>query len=189
MRLKSICSALCLIAVPVQAAPPPTKPVTCVTKAELHAGLAFLMQEALVAVESKCGSLLGETSYLREKGSSLVTRYGEAADAGTSDLNNLIKRLGPDFKIADGDPVAMKAVFSTLITNQLGKMLVNKSCADVDQVLALLDPLPAENMLGLVEFIIQRFDQSDRVKGRRSVRSSRPVLCREPVKQTPKTSL
>jgi hypothetical protein len=188
VKLKSVCSALCLIAVPVQAAPPPPKPVTCVTKAELHAGLAFIMQEVLVAVGSKCGSLLGETSYLRAKGPSLVSRYSEAAEAGTADLDNLIKRLGPDFKIADGDPVAMKAVFSTLITNQLGKILVSKSCADVDQVLGLLDPLPAQNMLGLIEFAIQKVDEGDRVKRRRSIRSSSPTLCREPVIQASNTS-
>jgi hypothetical protein len=177
MTVKAIISAICLVAVPAQAAPSTVKPLNCVTKSELHAGLAFVMQEVIVATGSKCGSLLDETSYLRTKGASLVARYSAAADAGSEDLNTLIKRLGPDFKVAEGDPIAMKAVFSTLITNELGKILVSKSCADVDQVLGLLDPLPAENMLGLVEFAIQKVDEDDRSKGRRSIRSKRPVLC------------
>jgi hypothetical protein len=177
VTLKTMICALTLIACPAQAATLTPKPISCVTAPELRAGLAFAMQEVMVAVGSKCGPLLSETSYLRTKGSQLVARYADAASEGTETLNNLVKRLGPDLKIADGDPVAMKGVVTTMIANGLGKILSNKSCADVDKALSLLDPMPPENMIGLIEFAVQKYDESERAKGARAGSSKRPVIC------------
>jgi hypothetical protein len=177
VTFKAIIGALTLMSVPAQAATLTPKPISCVTAPELRAGLAFAMEEVMVAVGSKCGPLLPETSYLRTKGSQLVARYAGVASDGTETLNTLVKRLGPDLKIADGDPVAMKGVVSTIIANGLGKHLSNKSCADVDKALSLLDPMPPENMIGLIEFAVQKYDESERAKGARAGSSKGPIIC------------
>lgn len=179
MKLRSMILASMIVACPAQAVTPETKPVTCLTEPELRAGLAFMMQEMMVTVGSKCSPLLPESSYLRTKGTQLVARYSEEASNSTEILNQLVKRLGPDLKIADGDPIAMKGLASTMIANGLGKFLTDKNCLDVDKTLGLLDPLPPENMIGLIEFAIQRVDASNKTKTRGKVTSlgKRPILC------------
>jgi hypothetical protein len=179
MKLKVMIGAAVLLALPVQAATLPSKSVSCVTEPELRAGLAFAMQEVMVAVSSRCGPNLSETSYLRTKGPQLVARYADTASKETDVLNNLIKRLGPELKIADGDPVAMKGMVSTLIATGLGKVLSDKRCEDVDQALSLLDPMPAENMIGLFVFAAQKADLSDRTKAKRAGNAApkRSIIC------------
>jgi hypothetical protein len=177
VNAKCLAGGLLLVALPVQAATVPTKPMTCVTAPELRAGLAFAMQEAVVAMGSKCGPLLPGTSYIRSKGPALVARYADTASNGPEVLNGLIKRLGPELKIADGDPVAMKGFLSTLITAQLGKILSARTCDDVDKTLSLIDPLPAENLIGLVELVIQKVDENDRRKGSRLGKPGRSIIC------------
>jgi hypothetical protein len=179
MRLKALIGTTVLLVLPVQAATLPSKSVSCVTEPELRAGLAFAMQEVMVTVSSRCGPNLSETSYLRSKGSQLVARYADTASNSAEVLNSLIKRLGPKLKIADGDPVAMKGMVSTLIATGLGKMLSDKSCEDVDQALRLLDPMPAENIIGLFVFAAQKADESNRLKAKRSgaTVSKRSIIC------------
>jgi hypothetical protein len=186
MNAKCLVSGLLLIALPAQAATVPPKPVSCVTARELRAGLAFAMQEAVVALGSKCGPLLSETSYVRSKGRALVSRYADTASNSNDVLNGLIKRLAPELKIADGDPIAMKGIVSTLITAQLGKILSARTCEDVDRTLSLLDPMPAENMIGLVEFAFQKVDESDRRKGRRLGKPERTIICPSAGSTSPK---
>ena len=177
MKLRSIMLASMIVAFPAQAVTPQTKAVTCLTEPELRAGLAFAMQEMMVTVGSKCSPLLPETSYLRTKGSQLVERYADTASNSNEILNGLVKRLGPDLKIADGDPVAMKGLASTMIANGLGKFLTDKNCLDVDKMLNFLDPLPPENLIGMIEFAIQKVDASDRAKGKGASFGKRPILC------------
>jgi hypothetical protein len=177
MKMRAMILASMIVAFPAQAVTPQTKPVTCLTKPELRAGLAFAMQEMMVTVGSKCSPLLPESSYLRTKGSQLVARYADTASNSNEILNGLVKRLGPDLKIADGDPIAMKGLASTMIATGLGKFLTDKNCLDVDKTLSLLDPLPPENMIGLIEFAIQKVDASERAKGKPASASKRPILC------------
>jgi hypothetical protein len=150
---------------------------TCISRAEFQAGVSFLMPEMLSSVVDHCKASLPADSFIATKGKDMLARYAYVSERHDPALNQLIAKIGPKMGDAKMDSVALKGVATAMLGGKLREVLKPKACADVSQMLGLLDPLPAENMYGMLEFILTKVDEGKQTKAARLKTPTKPMFC------------
>lgn len=174
--ISRIAGALALAAVTVQ--PALAAPNRCVTAAEFHAGARFVMPILIDGAAKKCQPTLGNGSYLATRGPALAQRYASlAGDDGV--ITALVGKLDPKGDMKGLDAAALKAFATVAVAKGMGDDLKPDICPTIDKVLALLDPMPAENTIGLVEVILRRVDADNARKAAKTGGPAKRVLCPE----------
>ena len=174
--IKTLAASLALTAITVQ--PVLAAPTQCVTGAEFHAGVRFVMPILIVGVAKKCQPKLGNASYLATRGTALAQRY--TAQAGDdSAVTGLVAKLDTKGDMKGLDAGALKGFVTVAVAKGLGDDLKPDTCPTIDKALALLDPLPAENTIGLVEVILRQIDADNAKKAARTGKPTKRVLCPE----------
>ena len=174
--LSRIAASLALAAVVVQ--PALAAPTQCITATEFHAGARFIMPILIDAVAKRCSPTLGDKSYLSTTGSNLVQRY--AAQTGDEiAVSSLVGKIDEKHDMKGLDAADLKAFASVAVAKGLGDELKPETCPTIDKVLALLDPMPADNTIGLVEVILRQVDADDAKKAARLGRPAKHLLCPE----------
>ena len=174
--MSRIAASLALAAVMVQ--PGLAAPMQCVTGAEFHAGARFVMPILIDGAAKKCQPTLGNGSYLATKSSALAQRF--AAMAGDdSTITALVAKLDPKGDMKGLDAAALKGFVTVAVAKGMGSDLKPDICQAIDKVLALLDPLPAKNTIGLVEVILRQVDGDNAKKAARTGKPAKSTLCPE----------
>lgn len=147
-----LAAAAALCALPAQAIAQPKGP-KCLTRPELRTAIAYLMPTLVNAAVERCRPSLASNAYLVARGSSLVERYRAAGTGSDRDVTALIQRFVPlpGGKASQG--TAAKGLIDAAIGFAIQSEIKDKDCADISQSMAFLDPLPAANMAGLIEFV------------------------------------
>lgn len=142
-----IAAAVALVAMSCSATAQP-RASACLTRAEAAAAITFVLPGALTTVKQRCAATLGAQSYLTRNGQALEARYRvEAERGGTAGRAALVKMIGTIDGVKFSD--ATIAEFATIgVAQAIGDLKV-KDCAQVDDILALIDPLPARNVAEL----------------------------------------
>ena len=150
--IRQLIAALALSAMVAQPALAQSAP--CVTSSELHAGVRFVMPILIGAVAKRCGPTLGSQSYLASHGAALAQRY--VAQPGDDEvIASLAAKLDDKAIFAKLNADERKAFVIALVGKGVGDDLKPKTCPKIDQVLALLDPMPADNTIGLLEVLLR----------------------------------
>ena len=136
----------------------------CVTPAEMRAGLVFIMPTLIEGVQGKCKSSLPDTAYLISSGTELPTRYGKGDVQDTAALTSLLKKVDNDGKMAGLPLEALTPMIAAMATSAITKDIKPETCPMIDKVFALLDPMPRENMYGLVELFVGTMTKADAKK-------------------------
>jgi hypothetical protein len=165
---------LALAAVVVQ--PALAAPMQCATGAEFHAGARFVMPILIDGATKKCQPLLGSGSYLATKGPALAQRYA-ALPGDDSTITALVGKLDPKGDMKGLDAAALKGFATVAVAKGMGDDLKPSICPTIDKVLALLDPLPAENTIGLIEVILRQVDDDNVKKAERAGKPPKRILC------------
>lgn len=174
--ISRIAGALALVAVTVQ--PALAAPAQCVTAAEFRAGARFVMPILIEGAAKKCQPTLGNGSYLATKGPALEQRFAaQAGDDGV--ITALVAKLAPKGEMKGLDAGALKAFATVAVAKGMGDDLKPEICPTIDKVLALLDPMPAENTIGLVEVILRQVDADKAKKAAKTGGPAKRVLCPE----------
>ena len=169
-------ASLALAAVMVQ--PALAAPGQCVTAAEFHAGARFVMPILIDGAAKKCQPTLGNGSYLATKGAALAQRY--ASQAGDDDvITALVAKLDPKGDMKGLDAGALKAFATVAVAKGMGDDLKPDVCPTIDKVLTQLDPMPAENTIGLVEVILRQVDADKAKKAAKTGGLAKRMLCPE----------
>ena len=169
-------ASLALAAMMVQ--PGLAAPMQCVTDAEFHAGAHFVMPILIDGAAKKCQPTLGNGSYLATKSPALAQRF--AAMAGDdSTITALVAKLDPKGDMKGLDAAALKGFVTVAVAKGMGSDLKPDICQTIDKVLTLLDPLPAENTIGLVEVILRQVDGDNAKKAARTGKPAKRTLCPE----------
>jgi hypothetical protein len=163
MRIKQHIAAMALTIFAVQPAlAAAEKP--CITDAEMHAGITYILPSLIEGLQTKCTPMLPASSYLKSQGPALLSRYKTMTQPNSPALSSLIGKMGMP---ANMPAVANKAFAEVIAATVVAKMqsdIKPEICPDVDKALALLDPLPAANLVGLFELIATKVDQDSVVK-------------------------
>jgi len=167
--IKQLAGSLTLAAMTIQ--PALAAPAGCLTSAELRAGARFVLPILIDGVIKKCTPTLASGSYLAIKGAELSKRYA-ALPGDDSVVATLVAKMDTKGELADLDPAALRAFATVAVTKGMAKDLKPEICPTIDKALELIDPLPAENTVGLFELVMRQVDAD---KAKAAVRAGQPV--------------
>lgn len=169
--------ALLAMAVQASAAPPKFNLGKCLTKPELRAGMSFITPTVLSVLVEQCKPSLAADSYLANNGESLLNRYAYSPETHDAALNMLIAKFAPEMGKDKMDATTIRGVFNAMIGGELRKVMTPKTCANASELLGLLDPLPADNMYGIVEFVLSKVNEDQKAKALRAGVVAKPMFC------------
>jgi hypothetical protein len=173
MTVYRIAAALAAIAVSSGQAFAAPNTGTCVTKAEVRAGLAFLLPTLLSGLKTKCVPNLPASSYLAVRGNDLEARFKGTASQNPEALRSVMLKV-----LADKDnTMALPGAQDLMAAAFVQKMQADikpSVCPKVDAALAQLDPLPSENMIGLLEVAVSAMIAD---QGSKRGKAPQPALC------------
>ena len=166
--IKQVAGSLALAAMTIQ--PALAAPAKCISAADFRAAAHYVVPIAVNGVSSKCLPLLSSTSYLATKGADLAKRY-EALPGDDSAVAALVERFDTKGELKDMSVDDMRVFIKVGFAKVISKDLNPEMCGKVDKVLALIDPLPAENTTALFEFIMREAEAGE---GKRAMRTGKP---------------
>jgi hypothetical protein len=175
--MNKLAAAVAMLAMTIQ--PVLAAPAACLTSADMRAAAHFVMPVLINGVTAKCSPSLGAASYLTAKGPDLVKRY-EALPGDDSAAIRLIKRFDDKGEIDGMTADELRVFLKVGLAKAMGKDLTPENCRKVDKVLAILDPMPAENTVALVEFIVLQVEAGEAKKAKRLGKPFEAKICPAP---------
>lgn len=148
-------AALAALAVPGAATAQAAK--QCLTPKEAQSLISFALPDIITSVGAKCAPSLGPDGYLTRSGKDLSDRYRAAAAPGWPSAKQALRKfIGNDVEFLGAMPdEALKGFFGAGVSTAIVKDVKPEQCGDIDRVLKLLSPLPAENMSQLVGILLE----------------------------------
>lgn len=153
----------CLAAAAMSVQPALAQTTDCISMDEMGAGARFLMPVLVQGVASKCVPVLGPGSYLATTSEVLTQRFAPL-DGDDAKLAALIEKVDKDGAMKGLDIPTIKAVSRVKIPEAVIRDLKPNSCPTIDKILALLDPLPSENMISIVTLIAREVETDNKRK-------------------------
>ncbi|TCD02263.1 hypothetical protein EYB45_09805 [Erythrobacteraceae bacterium CFH 75059] len=142
-------AALATLAMPAAAA---AQQQRCVTRAESQAVVAHLMPDLLRSVQSRCGPLLGESSFLRDNAGSLAERMTPLSRSSWPAARAALERQSGS---ALPDNPAILDLGRQALAGGVANSLDADSCRLTDQLLTHLAPLPPENLANVFALFLE----------------------------------
>ena len=172
--MKKIAACAALAAMTVQ--PVLAEPAACISSADMRAAAHLMMPILITGVSTKCGPSLPADSYLATKAPDLAKRY-EALPGDDSVATRLVKRFDDKGELDGMTPDELRVFLKVGLAKEMGKDLTPETCRKVDKVLAILDPMPAENTVALLELVVRQMEAGDAKKAKRAGRPFEPKIC------------
>jgi hypothetical protein len=156
MRLPAIlCAAMLVIAPGVAQAAQ-----QCLTPQEASSLAAYALPAAISGTTKRCAPSLTPSSFLRRGGSELASRYSArktqnwpAAKAaffkiggGSKDESSAILKTLPD--------PSLQQMLDAIIEGMVAQEIPVEKCGQIDRIVGLLAPLPAENTADLIAVVL-----------------------------------
>ena len=149
----------------------------CITPIELRAGMSFMVPAMIHGVRDKCTTVLPRNAYLNQHGDALISRFQASRMIDSKALQSLVGKIRPNADIPASANAAMAEVIAATFVAKMQATLKPNTCPGINQTLALLDPLPAENVIGLFELIGTALTKDDARKSRAKNQLSDVQLC------------
>jgi len=158
MRIRSLClAALATLGLssPVAAQNRPQ-----LSEAEINAVALYSMPHVFRAVQTRCSASLPADAYMRTRGDALVTRLDRSARGTFPGARAAMTRL----LASDNRQMAtligqlpqenVEPLVRELIAGKVQSDLKLEDCGKIDRILALLEPLPPENLARLLGIFV-----------------------------------
>lgn len=165
MRLKILASALAISALATAQGAQAQK--ACVEPADLSDSVTYALPVAYDAAMRTCAGVYAADGFMRTGGPAFVDRFRSKQDAAWPGAFRLLKTfMASDDEGSDAD-AAMNAMIASLpeenlrpfvdglVGQMIGAEIKPDTCAKIERGMALIAPLPAENVSGLVTFIAE----------------------------------
>lgn len=132
----------------------------CMTQAELHGMVAYVLPSAMTAVVERCRASLPAGSAMLTRGPQLATEL----EAGQSAAFPMARKAFAKFSDKGDDSgaammmmmpeAALRPIIEGALSQQLTSSIKVKDCPDIDRVFGTLRPLPASNFVDLFTQVI-----------------------------------
>jgi len=129
--------------------------------AQVEGAVRYALPNLLQAVQGACAGELARDGYLSRNGDRLAARFAEGHEAYWPQAKAALILLGGKGEQSSGieefanlPDEALRPFVDGIIVAKLREEIKPKSCADIERVLELLDPLPVDNLTGLVGTIV-----------------------------------
>lgn len=150
---------------------------SCITSTEFRAGMAFLVPTMVLGIRDKCKTQLPRTAYLTQNGEQLVGRFRASGMVDKEALNSLMGKIQTDRNIPSAFNPMMADMIAQSLVSKMQDTLKPSNCLSVDKALALIDPLPPENVVGLFELVGSAVSRDDARKSRANGKTPKITLC------------
>lgn len=143
----------------------------CVASEDLGDAVVYAMPIAFDAAQNACANRLSKTGFMATQGEAAIAPFRAGQDQAWPGAFRMLKTF-MESKGGDTDP-GMTAMIASLPAESLrpfvdglaGQMIAEQikgdSCAKIERGLALIAPLPTDNVGGLVAFIAELADLKD----------------------------
>ena len=132
-----------------------TLTLPCVPLEKAEAVVTTMAPELLRATAGVCAPNLPDGAYLRRPIERLTEKYVGAGDAAWPAARAALAGLLPRDARTILDSELARPLLAGLVAPLLTKQIKPRDCADIDRLLALLDPLPARNTAALIVTIVE----------------------------------
>lgn len=167
MRKFAALSAALLAIVPgaVQAAAP------CLTPAEASSLAAYALPAAISGTTKRCTATLGAGSFLRKGGTELASRYAARKAQNWPGAKAAFFKIGGDSKDESSamlkqlpDP-SLQQMLDAIIEGMVAQEIPTEKCGQIDRIVGLLAPLPAQNTAELIAVVLGLAGKSGKAQG------------------------
>lgn len=163
--MTSIKRALVIAALPLAfAAPAQAQPQ--LDPAQIESAVRFGLPALFEGYQARCSAQLSPDGYVARNADRLAAKFAQGADAHWAEARGALVALGSD----DGmDPAmisgmpdeALKPFVTALLQQMAATEIKSDQCLDIARGLELIDPLPADNIAGLIAFAVEMGAHAD----------------------------
>jgi len=151
--------ALMFLAVPANAQTGPSGP-------EIEGAVRFGLPALFAGYRATCSAQLSPDGYVAQNADRLVAKFADGADAHWPAAKAALSTLGDDqgmdsAMLAQMPDDALKPFVTALLQQMVATEIKPTQCIDVERGLELIDPLPADNIAGLIGFMVEMAERRD----------------------------
>ena len=166
MRKLAIFCAAGLASLPglAQAAAP------CLTPREASSLVAYALPAAISGTTKRCAPSLGASAFLPKGGAELASRYAARKAQNWPAAKAAFFKIGGARKDQDAllaglpDP-SLQQMLDAIIEGMVAQEIPTERCGDIDRIVALLAPLPAQNTAELIGVVVGLAGNSGKAQG------------------------
>lgn len=154
-KLAAFCAALLATAPGLAQAAAP-----CLTPAEASSLAAYALPAAISGTTKRCAPSLGAGAFLPKGGSELATRYAARKAQNWPAAKSAFFKIGGDAKDESSallkglpDP-SLQQMLDAIIEGMVAQEIPTDKCGQIDRVIGLLAPLPAQNTADLIAVVL-----------------------------------
>lgn len=145
--------ALAFFALPANAQTGPSGP-------EIESAVRFGLPALFNGFQATCSAQLAPDGYVARNADRLVAKFAEGADAHWPAAKAALSTMGNDqgvdsAMLAEMPDDALKPFVTALLQQMAASEIKPTQCVDVERGLELIDPLPADNIAGLIGFMVE----------------------------------
>jgi hypothetical protein len=166
MRQLAILCAAALATLPglAQAAAP------CLTPAEASSLAAYALPAAIQGTAKRCSPTLGAGAFLPKGGTELASRYGARKAQNWPAAKTAFFKIGGDSKdqssalLAGLPDSSLQQMLDAIIEGMVAQEIPTERCGEIDRIVGLLAPLPAQNTADLIAAVMGLAGKSGKAK-------------------------
>lgn len=164
-RAAALAAAMLCLAQPAIAAP--VAPSDLPPPEEMAAAIQYAMPHLIKGTMTACGDTLAPEGFLNANADRLEAKFAAGAEAYWPQAKSVLltfasKKEGRASNVdlmAQLPDEALQPLVGSIVSMLIAQEIKPKSCGDIERVVALFDPLPPENIGGLVAFAIEMFER------------------------------
>lgn len=147
---------------------------TCIAAADFGDSMLYAMPIAYDAVSTTCASQLKRDGFMARRGDAFIEKFRARQNSAWPGAFRMIKTfMAKDGAAKGGTDADMSAMIAALpeeslrpfVDGMVGQMIAGEikpdSCGKIERGMELLDPLPVDNLAGLMTFIIELAEVKD----------------------------
>lgn len=149
---------------------------------QIEAATRYALPHLFQGFRAVCDKTLAADGYVRTQGDRLETKFAQGSDASWPQAKAALLQMAAKEGGEDGEALGMfaqlpdenlKPFVDGIIFSLVASELETDRCGDVERGLALLDPMPAENIAGLMGFLMEMVSREESKEAAPSVGKSR----------------
>lgn len=161
----ALAAALLCLAQPAIAAP--LAPSDLAPPEEMAAAIQYSLPHLIKGTMTACGDTLAPAGFLNANADRLEAKFAAEADAYWPQAKSVLLRFASkqEDRTSNVDMMAqlpddaLQPLVGGIVSMLIAQEIKPKSCGDIERVVALFDPLPPENIAGLVAFAVEMFER------------------------------
>lgn len=159
--MTAIKRALVFAALPLVSAAVPAQAQQELDPARIESAVRFGLPALFEGYRARCSAQLSPDGYVARNADRLAAKFAQGADAHWPEAKAALLTLGGDDSgmdpamIAGMPDEALKPFVVAFLQQMVATEVKPEQCLDIARGLELIDPLPADNIAGLIAFMVE----------------------------------